>query len=172
MSCDTVWSPLRPYDQILFAMEQKMCHFGSLGLSRVNKLYIKSICHHLVLLEFLQNGVITCTGNEGEKGNRTNQPSLSVPSSTACPVGNMVLTKIPMLPLGESRPPTIENPSPFLPWPFSKTTVWKERLRDFGLRGSVEVEEERWVLCDTCSKWAVCKATHQYRYIQCWQPWK
>jgi hypothetical protein len=36
----------------------------------------------------------------------------------------MVLTKMPMLPLGESLPPTTLNPSPFFPWPFSKVTVW------------------------------------------------
>ena len=36
----------------------------------------------------------------------------------------MVLTKIPMLPFGESLPPTTLNPSPFLPGPFSKVTVW------------------------------------------------
>ena len=33
-------------------------------------------------------------------------PSLSVPRSRACPTGKMVLTKMPMLPLGESMPPT------------------------------------------------------------------
>ena len=31
---------------------------------------------------------------------------MSVPRSRACPTGKMVLTKMPMLPLGESMPPT------------------------------------------------------------------
>ena len=53
-------------------------------------------------------------------------PSCSFPSSSAaCPEGRTVLTKIPIIPLGESRPPTIENPRLFLPGPFSKVTVWK-----------------------------------------------
>lgn len=79
-----------------------------------------------------------------------NVPSLSVPSSAAWPLGKIVFTKIPMFPFGESLPPTMENPSPFLPWPFSKTTVWKERLRDFGLRGSVDVDDGLCDLWDTC----------------------
>jgi hypothetical protein len=35
----------------------------------------------------------------------------------------MVLTKMPMLPLGESLPPTTLKPSPFRPGPFSNATV-------------------------------------------------
>ena len=53
-------------------------------------------------------------------------PSWSLPSSAAWPVGKMVLTKMPILPFGESRPPTMENPRLFFPGPFSNTTVWNE----------------------------------------------
>lgn len=41
-------------------------------------------------------------------------------------------------PRGESRPPTIVNPSPFFPLPFSNMTVWKEQTDDRGLRGRVQ----------------------------------
>ena len=54
------------------------------------------------------------------------KPSWSLPSSAAWPVGKMVLTKMPILPFGESRPPTMENPRLFFPGPFSNTTVWNE----------------------------------------------
>ena len=57
-------------------------------------------------------------------------PSCSFPSSAACPVGRMVLTKIPIMPLGESRPPTMLKPRLFFPGPFSKTSVWKIPLAD------------------------------------------
>ena len=50
-------------------------------------------------------------------------PSNNLPFSAACPVGRMVFTNIPIIPFGESRPPTILNPKLFLPCPFSKTTV-------------------------------------------------
>ena len=50
-------------------------------------------------------------------------PSLTVPWSAACPLANIVLTNMPICPLGESRPPTTENPSPFFPGPFSNVTV-------------------------------------------------
>ena len=50
-------------------------------------------------------------------------PSLTVPWSAACPLANIVLTKMPICPLGESRPPTTEKPSPFFPGPFSNVTV-------------------------------------------------
>ena len=53
-------------------------------------------------------------------------PSCSLPSSAAWPVGKIVLTKMPILPFGESRPPTMENPRLFFPGPFSNTTVWNE----------------------------------------------
>ena len=53
-------------------------------------------------------------------------PSLSLPSWLAWPVGRMVLTKMPMLPFAESRPPTIEKPRDFFPWPFSNTTWCKK----------------------------------------------
>lgn len=46
--------------------------------------------------------------------------------------------KMPNAPLGLSRPPTIVNPSDFLPGPFSKVTVWKVHSELFGLRGSVQ----------------------------------
>ena len=44
-------------------------------------------------------------------------PSLRSGRSAAWPSGNIVLTKIPMLPLGESIPPTTLKPSPFFPGP-------------------------------------------------------
>ncbi len=52
-------------------------------------------------------------------------PSLIVPWSAAWPLGKIVLTKIPIFPLGESRPPTTLNPRPFFPGPFSNATVWR-----------------------------------------------
>jgi len=58
----------------------------------------------------------------------TRLPSLRVPSSAACPLGKMDLTKMPMLPRGESLPPTTLNPRPFLPTPFSKTTFCRRDL--------------------------------------------
>ena len=54
---------------------------------------------------------------------RISSPSLSLPSSAACPSPSTVLTKIPKFPLAESRPPIIEKPRDFLPGPFSKLTV-------------------------------------------------
>ena len=54
------------------------------------------------------------------------KPSWSLPFSAAWPVGKIVLTKMPILPLGESLPPTIEKPKLFLPGPFSKMTVWND----------------------------------------------
>ena len=60
-------------------------------------------------------------------------PSLRDPVSAAWPTGNIVLTKMPMLPLGESIPPTTLKPRPFLPPPFSKYTEWRVMERDFGL---------------------------------------
>ena len=54
------------------------------------------------------------------------EPSWSLPLSAAWPVGKIVLTKMPMLPLGESLPPTIEKPKLFLPGPFSKMIVWND----------------------------------------------
>ena len=62
-------------------------------------------------------------------------PSLSTPLSAAWPTGKMVLTKMPMLPLGESIPPTTLNPSPFLPGPFSNMTVCRDMDSDLGLGG-------------------------------------
>ena len=47
-------------------------------------------------------------------------PSLRLPVSAACPRGKIVLTKMPILPFGESIPPTTLKPRPFLPPPFSK----------------------------------------------------
>ena len=41
----------------------------------------------------------------------------------AWPLGKMVLTKMPMLPFGESLPPTTLKPRPFLPGPFSNAMV-------------------------------------------------
>lgn len=49
---------------------------------------------------------------------------MSLPSSAACPVGRMVFTNIPMIPFGESLPPTMLKPRLFLPAPFSNTIVW------------------------------------------------
>lgn len=66
-------------------------------------------------------------------------PFLSLFSSAACPLGKIVLTKMPMLPLGESRPPTMENPRDFLPRPFSNATVCTDMARLLGRRGSVEL---------------------------------
>ena len=43
---------------------------------------------------------------------------------------------MPMLPLAESFPPTIENPRDFFPSPFWKTTVWQEE--PLCLRGNVQ----------------------------------
>ena len=40
----------------------------------------------------------------------------------------MVLTKMPMIPFGESLPPTMLKPRLFLPAPFSNTIVWKVPL--------------------------------------------
>jgi len=51
-------------------------------------------------------------------------PSFRVPSSAAWPLGKIDLTNMPMLPRGESLPPTTLKPRPFLPLPFSKTTFW------------------------------------------------
>jgi len=42
-------------------------------------------------------------------------PSFNDLCSMACPTGKIVFMKIPILPLGESIPPTTLNPSPFLP---------------------------------------------------------
>lgn len=64
-------------------------------------------------------------------------PSLRLPSSAACPEWNTVFTKIPMLPFGESRPPTTLNPRDFLPGPLWNVTVKRDSDRDFGLLGSV-----------------------------------
>ena len=63
-------------------------------------------------------------------------PSLSLPSSAACPLGKIVFTNIPMLPFGESLPPTTEKPRLFLPRPFSKMTVLTLSAR---LRGRLSV---------------------------------
>ncbi len=67
----------------------------------------------------------------------TGLPSLRVPSSAACPLGKMDLTKMPMLPRGESLPPTTLNPRPFLPTPFSKTTFCRTDLKTFFLCSSL-----------------------------------
>lgn len=48
-------------------------------------------------------------------------PSRSI-DSAACPLLNIVLTKIPISPRGESLPPTILNPKPFPPADFVKRT--------------------------------------------------
>jgi hypothetical protein len=50
----------------------------------------------------------------------------------------MLLTKIPMSPLGESFPPTTVNPRGFLPPPFSKTIVIAVRQEDLGRLGRVQ----------------------------------
>lgn len=50
-------------------------------------------------------------------------PARSVPSSAACPEGKTVFTKIPIIPLGESLPPTMLNPRDFIPGPLKKSTV-------------------------------------------------
>lgn len=60
-------------------------------------------------------------------------------SSAAWPFGKMVLTKMPMLPLGESRPPTMEKPRDLRPRPFSNTTVCTDMDRLLGRRGRVEL---------------------------------
>lgn len=44
-------------------------------------------------------------------------PASKFPSSAACPLAKIVLTKIPIFPLGESRPPTMLKPSDFIPTP-------------------------------------------------------
>lgn len=44
-------------------------------------------------------------------------PAKRFPLSAACPLTKIVLTKIPMLPFGESFPPTIEKPNDFIPAP-------------------------------------------------------
>ena len=66
-------------------------------------------------------------------------PSLRLPSSAACPEWNTVFTKIPILPFGESRPPTTLNPRDFLPGPLWNVTVKRDSDKDFGLLGSVPV---------------------------------
>lgn len=53
-----------------------------------------------------------------------NLPAWSVPSSAACPEGKTVFTKIPMFPLGESRPPTMLKPKDFIPGPLKKAIVF------------------------------------------------
>ena len=64
------------------------------------------------------------------------QPSLSPGFSAAWPSGNIVLTKIPMEPLGESIPPTTLKPSPFLtPGPFSNSTLWTVTPENWWRRG-------------------------------------
>ncbi len=62
-------------------------------------------------------------------------PSLMLPWSMACPTGKIVLTKMPMDPLGESMPPTTLKPRPFRPGPFSNSTVRICIERDLGRRG-------------------------------------
>ena len=57
-------------------------------------------------------------------------PACKVPSSAACPVGNTVLTKMPIFPLGESRPPTILKPRDFMPGPLKKVTILGVPLRE------------------------------------------
>lgn len=47
---------------------------------------------------------------------------MSNPCSAACPVAKIVLTKMPISPRGESRPPTMLNPSDFFPMPLLKQT--------------------------------------------------
>ena len=51
------------------------------------------------------------------------QPSRRSGRSAAWPSGKMVLTKMPMLPRGESIPPTTLKPRPFFPGPFSNSTL-------------------------------------------------
>ena len=91
--------------------------------TNLNNCSINAICNQLLPIHYIVNEVFL------------HRPSLSVPKSSACPTGKMVLTKIPMLPLGESMPPTTLNPSPFFPGPFSNSTVAICIDSDLGRRG-------------------------------------
>ena len=53
---------------------------------------------------------------------RISSPALSWPLSMACPLGMMLLMKIPRAPRGLSAPPTMVNPRDFLPGPLAKAT--------------------------------------------------
>lgn len=86
---------------------------------------------------------------------RISSPSRRVPSSAAWPDSKMVLTKMPMLPLGESWPPTMLKPSDLWPAPFWKMTVNRLMDRDLGLRGRVPnapntAAEPRRPPCEPC----------------------
>ena len=50
----------------------------------------------------------------------------SIKDPRAWPVGNIVLTYIPIFPLGLSFPPTMEKPKLFCPGPFLNFTLWIE----------------------------------------------
>ena len=53
-----------------------------------------------------------------------NLPSRRFCSSAAWPEGKIDLTKMPMLPLGLSLPPTTLKPRPLLPGPLVKVALW------------------------------------------------
>ena len=81
-------------------------------------------------------------------GSVLHEASPSFRTPRAWPFGKIVLTYIPMLPLGESFPPTMENPRLFCPGPFSNFTAWMEYWVDAwcGFLGKVENREPSSVL--------------------------
>ena len=70
----------------------------------------------------------------------------------------MVLTKIPMIPLGESLPPTMLKPRLFFPGPFSNARLndledcGGGRLSRFVIR-RVLTREDRWPLRGRVQNW-------------------
>lgn len=84
-------------------------------------------CKIHILLEQVENNIIC-----------TQVPSFKSCDSAAWPVGKIVFTKIPMLPFGESMPPTILKPKDLKPGPLWKMIVVNDTDNDLGLgnRGS------------------------------------
>lgn len=83
--------------------------------------------HALQCLVVYRQYFVACNSNVfrqsgGVVSIRMHLPATRFPSSAACPFAKTVFTKMPMLPRGEPRPPTILKPSTFFPDPFSYFT--------------------------------------------------